>query len=77
MLGLSFASGINGGAYKDAQVAALTPATSAETVLELTYKFQATPWLALQPDLQYIMHPGTVQGVKNAVVAITRFEVTF
>lgn len=41
--------------------------TSAETALELTYKAQVTPWLALQPTLQHIMNP---QGGKpDATVA--------
>src|SRR6185437_15365039 len=29
-----------------------------ETVLELNYLAQVTPWLTVQPDIQYIVHPG-------------------
>ena len=32
--------------------------SSYEAVVELTYLAQVTPWLKLQPDLQYIIHPG-------------------
>ena len=29
-----------------------------ESVLELTYQANLTPWDQVQPDLQYIIHPG-------------------
>ena len=31
---------------------------SSETYLELTYQYQVTPWLQLQPDIQYVFNPG-------------------
>lgn len=34
------------------------PVRDQETVLELTYQFQVTPWLIMQPDVQRIFHPG-------------------
>ncbi len=34
------------------------PARGGETLIELTYQAQVTRWLVLQPDLQYIIHPG-------------------
>lgn len=34
------------------------PVRSAETLIELTYQAQITPWLQLQPDAQYIFNPG-------------------
>jgi porin len=40
-----------------------TPLRRNETVLELTYQAQVTPWLALQPDFQYVFNPGG--GVVN------------
>ena len=39
------------------------PLRSGELVLELTYKFQITPWWQLQPDFQYIFNPGG--GIAN------------
>ncbi len=36
----------------------LTPVRDQETVLEVTYQIQLTPWLTMQPDLQRIFHPG-------------------
>lgn len=34
------------------------PIRDAEAVLELTYQAQLTPWWMLQPDFQFIRHPG-------------------
>ena len=35
-----------------------TPIRDYEAVIELTYQYALAPWLILQPDLQYVMHPG-------------------
>ena len=45
--------------------------------IELTYQAQVTPWFTLQPDLQYIIHPGTTQSYPNAFVLGLRASVTF
>lgn len=34
------------------------PISNYEVVMELTYQAQVTPWLSVQPDLQYIFNPG-------------------
>jgi porin len=34
-----------------------------ETFVEMTYQYQVTPWLQLQPDIQYVWNPGA--GVVN------------
>ncbi len=34
------------------------PVRDFEAVLEVTYQAQITPWLTVQPDLQYVFHPG-------------------
>ncbi|SDI48081.1 carbohydrate porin [Pseudomonas panipatensis] len=43
---------------------------NAERLVELSYGFQATPWLLLRPDLQYILEPGAFSGqdISNALV---------
>jgi porin len=33
-----------------------------ETVIEATYLVQAAPWLGIQPDVQYVIHPSGVIG---------------
>ncbi|MCP4413855.1 MAG: carbohydrate porin [Gammaproteobacteria bacterium] len=47
-----------------------------ETVVELTYKAQVSPWLAIQPGVQYITNPGAVDEYDNAVVSILRFQIS-
>jgi porin len=39
-----------------------------EVALELTYIVQATRWLQVQPDLQYIVNPGGTGKIPNALV---------
>ena len=39
-----------------------------EFMMELTYIIQATPWLKVQPDIQWIVHPGGRNEIPNAVV---------
>lgn len=42
------------------------PVRDQETVIELSYLAPVTPWLSMQPDLQYIVHPGgNVQNPEN------------
>jgi porin len=51
--------------------------STAETVIEATYKAQIAPWWTIQPDLQYIVTPSGVQGSQNAVVVGLRTNVAF
>jgi porin len=53
------------------------PVNAAETSVELTWLAPVTAWLALQPDLQYVIHPDTETRLHNATVAQLRFELTF
>lgn len=46
-----------------------------ETTVELTYRAQITPWLAIQPDLQFIKNPGADPTFDDAIVSLLRFEV--
>ncbi len=52
-------------------------ATHHEGIIELTYKVQATDWLTVQPDIQYIINPGACEKQDNAFVAGLRFNVSF
>ena len=40
-----------------------------EIALEWTYVYQLFPWLALQPDVQWIINPGGTGDTPNALVA--------
>jgi porin len=37
---------------------AFTPVQSDETYIEVTYQYEVTPWLQVQPDIQYVFNPG-------------------
>ena len=50
------------------------PFENAETAIELSYRTQVTPWLAVQPDLQYIVNPGTAEVLDDALVVGLRLE---
>lgn len=63
--------------YSASQVSQGNPPSSAETVIEGTYKVQLAPWWSVQPDVQYIVTPSGVQGSKNATVLGLRSTVNF
>lgn len=47
------------------------PIRDSETLFELSYRAQVAPWWTLQPDLQYIIHPGgNVAHPDNPAVAV-------
>jgi len=51
--------------------------TRVEATLECTYLAPLTSRLAIQPDLQYVKHPNGDRAIKNAFVAMLRFELSF
>ena len=63
-----------------------TPIRDHEAVIELTYQYALAPWLILQPDLQYVMHPGgnitapnstSTSAMRDAFIAGFRTVVKF
>jgi porin len=76
-IGFALASAHNSGKYQRTQRQSNTPVKNSETVAELTYRVQATPWLSFQPDIQYVFNPGTDRSLDNALVTSIRFEVIF
>ncbi len=51
---------------------------SRETALELYYKYRFNDNIAIQPDIQYIIHPsGTAMKLPNALVGILRIHIGF
>jgi porin len=76
-LGLGVTSVQTGAPYRRAQAAAGARVGRHETTVELTYRAQVTPWLAVQPDLQYVINPGADPALKNALVMGLRFEVAW
>ena len=76
-LGLAVATIANGNTFVRAQAALGSTFERHETAIELTYRVQALPWLALQPDVQYIVNPGTDPALDNAWVVGLRFELSW
>lgn len=75
VLGFGVYQAIGSESYRDA----VDPSFDRETGFELYYRVAALPWLpwlALTPDIQYIIDPGAA-GSKDAFVGALRFRVTF
>jgi len=61
------------------------PPQTGEAYVELTYQYEVTPWLQLQPDLQYVFNPGgglanpsdPTQRIKNELVIGARTNILF
>ena len=47
-----------------------------ELALEMFYKFKFNDYLAIKPDLQFIVNPGG-EGLNDALIALLRIELTF
>jgi porin len=60
-------------------------ARGSEELIELTYQAQVTPWLTLQPDMQYVVNPGAgildpnnpIHNLRNEFVAGVRASIIF
>lgn len=50
------------------------PLDDMEAIIEVTCRTQLTPWLAFQPDLQYVINPGTMPVLQNTLVVGARLE---
>lgn len=65
--------------------ATYNPARTSEKLVELTYQYQVTPWLQLQPDIQYVINPGgglanpndIGHRIKNELVLGLRTNIAF
>lgn len=76
-LGLAVASIANGSAFRRTQAELGSTFDRHETAIELTYRVQALSWLALQPDVQYVINPGADPALDNAWVVGLRFELSW
>jgi len=67
---------LSNGARNSLQEEGVSP-IGADMVMEFTYQAEITPWLIVQPDLQYIINPGGATDLKNAFVIGGRAAITF
>ncbi|MDH5775956.1 MAG: carbohydrate porin [Nitrospirota bacterium] len=72
--GIGVAAAVNGKYYKRSQRKAGQSADNAEITLEVTHSIYVNRNIFIQPDVQYVMNPGTVPGRKNALVLGVRLE---
>lgn len=56
-----------------------TSAGVGEFVFETFYNFQVTPWLGIQPDVQFVNQPSSVPSasVPDAVILTVRVAIAF
>ncbi len=70
VLGLAVAHAAISNVFQD-----LVPGTLGhETAIELTYKYNLSDVLTIQPDFQYIINPGISESLNNAFVGVLRIQ---
>lgn len=72
--GIGAAAALNGKYFKRSQRRAGQEVDTAEITLEIAHSIFVNPNLIIQPDMQYVINPGTVPGRKNALVLGIRLE---
>lgn len=73
ILGLGVFQAIGSRVYRDR----VDPDFDRETGIELYYRIEVLPWLAVTPDFQYILDPGATGAADDAIVATLRLRVSF
>jgi porin len=76
-LGIAVAMAMNGNRFRTAAAAAGTPVDNAETGIELSYRMILGEHLLVQPDLHYIINPGTDPTLANAWAFGLRFQLAW
>lgn len=74
MLGIGWTRGRLAPGFRAAQAATGVGTATAEDALEITWRAAITKWLALQPNLQAIRHPGGASASSRARVVGIRME---
>ena len=76
-LGIAFGYAQMGNQFASQGNASGLPGVGYEAVAELSYSMQLSPAVSIQPDLQYILHPGGSEQYGNALVVGMRAVVNF
>lgn len=75
--GVAYTRAALGAKYVAVQTLAGVDTQDHEDSWELTYRYQVTPWLAVQPVAQWYRTPGGDRAVPDATVLGARLEVSF
>ncbi len=73
VVAFSVAQGIQSERYRDE----IRRLADRETVYELYYAMQVTPWMIVSPDLQFITNPGGDKNDRDAIVGGIRVRIIF
>jgi len=73
VFGFALATRVDSTKYREL----VNPVSGNDTYYEWYYAIQATPWLVVTPDLQYVDNPGGNDDVSHAIAGGVRFRVTF
>jgi porin len=76
-VGLGVAAAHNGKPYRRGAAAAGERTEPWEVTIEATYRAQLTGWLALQPDVQFVIDPSGVPHDGDSLVVGVRSEISF
>lgn len=76
-LGFAIAHARNGGPFMHEEAIADNKMDRFETNFELSYRYQVCGNFTLQPDIQYIINPGTNPDAGNALIFGLRFELSY
>ena len=74
VFGLAHTRAGMGEKFRSSQALAGIVASDAESATEITYRIQASKWLAVQPLIQWYRHPGADSAIANARVVGVRVE---
>lgn len=77
IFGAAFAYVRTGRSYRECNLQNGIANNNFELALEVTYSYQVLPWIALQPDIQYVVHPGAVDNINNSLVFGLRTAIDF
>lgn len=76
-LGAAVSTGWVGASFQAANQSSSTLLEEEEIVVELTYIIEPRPWLTLQPNVQYFIHPGLNPNLSDILYLGLRIEVEF
>ena len=77
VFGLAYTRASLSSKWRSAQLALGTPTSAVEDAWEMTYRIQAAKWLAVQPLIQRINHPGGDASRAAATILGARIEIAF
>ena len=76
-LGIAISTAQFGEPYRRAMAARGRPSTRAEVNVEASYRAVLTPWLTVQPDIQYVVNPGGDPNLDDALLLGLRTQLSF